>query len=69
MLIRGDLVSIPQGSYVRRAGGEHDIKLPREIKSKKYGVILECRGEEYEVLIMDSVYEINKKFLQLVEAA
>ena len=33
MLIRGDLVSIPQGSYVRRAGSEHDIRLPKEIKS------------------------------------
>ena len=68
MLIRGDLVSIPQGAYVHKDISKHDIKMPRETKSKKYGVILERNGDDYRVLVTDTVYQINKKFLQLVEA-
>ena len=65
MLISGDLVSIPQGSYVKTV--DRNINLPRQIKTKKYGVVVSnSAGDNYRVLITDVVYEVDKKFLQLV---
>ncbi len=68
MLIRGDLVAIPQGAYVYSTRRNSLLKLPMEMKSKSYGVVVGCMGDDYKVLIVDKLYEVNKKFLQLVEA-
>ena len=67
MLISGDLVSIPQGSYVKTVDKKIGISMPRQIKTKKYGVVVSNGvGDNYKVLITDVIYEVDKKFLQLV---
>ena len=67
MLIKGDLVTIPQGAYVYPPNS-HRIKIPRKFKTKRYGVVVGVDGDEYQVLVSDIVYEVNKKYLQLVDA-
>ena len=68
MLIEGDLVTIPQDAYIYPPC-KHHVKIPRKLKIKKYGVVIASSGDDYKVLITDTVYEVNKKFLQLVETA
>ena len=67
MLIKGDLVTIPQGAYIYDNRNHHTIKLPEVVKTKKYGVVVGCMGDDYKVLISDTLYQVNKKFLQLVD--
>ena len=65
MLIKGDLVTIPQDAYIYPPC-KHQIKIPKVVKTKKYGVVIDSAGDNYRVLISDTVYEVNKRFLQLV---
>jgi len=67
MLIRGDLVSIPQGAHIYSTRRNSLLKLPEELKAKTYGVVVGCMGDDYQVLIVDKLYEVNKRFLRLVE--
>ena len=65
MLIKGDLVRVPQSSILISA--EPDSWKMKRLKTSEYGVVLSCSEDKCKILLNGNEWEVKIKDVKLQE--